>query len=192
MPRAVIYVAPPFRHTHFDGKQVVVHNRSEEDDLHELFSYNLYPGPSAKKGVYGVLINIGEHEGWVTAHCSTVQVVTPYDNVVTFMHEGASGGARARCSSTRTARPTARCCSAATSQRDDVRTIVLPTRTCDLRPVTDDMAMCHPSLQSDDRKLHLRDAEDAWFVRVNHITALRDGPEPRAPDRRPRRNRCCS
>jgi hypothetical protein len=49
-PRAVIYVAPPFRHTHFDGKQVVVHHRTES--LHELFSYNLYPGPSAKKGVY--------------------------------------------------------------------------------------------------------------------------------------------
>ena len=26
-PKAVIYVAPPFRHTHFEGKQVVVHNR---------------------------------------------------------------------------------------------------------------------------------------------------------------------
>jgi hypothetical protein len=26
-PHAVIYVAPPFRHTHFDGQQVVVHNR---------------------------------------------------------------------------------------------------------------------------------------------------------------------
>ena len=38
-PRAIIYVAPPFRHTHFDGKQVVVHNRL--DDCHEVFSYNL-------------------------------------------------------------------------------------------------------------------------------------------------------
>jgi hypothetical protein len=52
-PRAVIYVAPPFRHTHFEGRQVVVHNRLES--AHELFSYNLYPGPSAKKGIYGVL-----------------------------------------------------------------------------------------------------------------------------------------
>jgi hypothetical protein len=26
-PRLIIYVAPPFRHTHFSGKQVVVHNR---------------------------------------------------------------------------------------------------------------------------------------------------------------------
>jgi len=52
-PKAIIYVAPPFRHTHFDGRQVVVHNRLE--DRHKLFSYNLYPGPSAKKGIYGVL-----------------------------------------------------------------------------------------------------------------------------------------
>ena len=35
-PRGIIYVAPPFRHTHFGGKQVVVHNRSET--LHEVFS----------------------------------------------------------------------------------------------------------------------------------------------------------
>ena len=59
-PRAIIYVAPPFRHTHFDGRQVVVHNRSK--DLHEVFAYNLYPGPSAKKGVYSVLLDIGEQE----------------------------------------------------------------------------------------------------------------------------------
>ena len=45
-PRAIIFVAPPFRHTHFDGKQVVVHNRSKE--MHEVWAYNLYPGPSAK------------------------------------------------------------------------------------------------------------------------------------------------
>jgi len=86
---SVIYVAPPFRHTHFDGKQVVVHKRT--DSLHEIYSYNLYPGPSAKKGLYGALLTKGEREGWVTAHCSTVQVVSPYDNITTFMHEGASG-----------------------------------------------------------------------------------------------------
>ena len=38
-PRAIIYVAPPFRMTHFNGKQVVVHQRSES--LHEVFAYNL-------------------------------------------------------------------------------------------------------------------------------------------------------
>jgi hypothetical protein len=168
-PRAVIYVAPPFRHTHFDGRQVVVHNRREEDDLHELFSYNLYPGPSAKKGVYGVLINIGEHEGWVVAHCATVQVVTPYDNVVTFMHEGASGSGKSEMLEYPHRRPDGTMVLGSNVLRDDVRTIVLPTRGCRLQPVTDDMAMCHPRLQTGDGKLHLRDAEDAWFVRVNHI-----------------------
>ena len=49
-PRAILYVAPPFRHTHFDGRQVCVHHRSE--NLHEIFAYNLYPGPSAKKGIW--------------------------------------------------------------------------------------------------------------------------------------------
>ncbi len=53
-PRAIVYVAPPFRHTHYKGKQVVVHNRL--DNLHEVFSFNLYPGPSAKKGIYGILL----------------------------------------------------------------------------------------------------------------------------------------
>ncbi|MCJ7550958.1 MAG: DUF4914 family protein, partial [Anaerolineae bacterium] len=75
VPRSIIYVAPVFRHTHFDGKQVVVHNRLP--NIHEVFSYNLYPGPSAKKGVYGMLLTQGEREGWVTTHCSTVRVVTP-------------------------------------------------------------------------------------------------------------------
>lgn len=53
-PKAVIYALPVFRHTHFAGKQVVVHNRCPE--LYEIFSYNLYLGPSAKKGVYGMLM----------------------------------------------------------------------------------------------------------------------------------------
>lgn len=169
-PRAVIYVAPPFRHTHFDGRQIVVHNRREDPSVHELFSYNLYPGPSAKKGVYGMLINIGEHEGWVVAHCSTVQVITPYDTKVTFMHEGASGSGKSEMLSYPHRRTDGTFVLGSNVLRDDVRTIVPPTRTCELRPVTDDMAMCHPSLQTGDAKLHLRDAEDSWFVRVNHLT----------------------
>ena len=31
------------------------------------------------------------------------------------------------------------------------------------------MALCHPSLQDGQGKLTLTDAENAWFVRVNHI-----------------------
>ena len=32
-PKAIIYLAPTFRHTHFDGNQIVVHNRL--NNLHE-------------------------------------------------------------------------------------------------------------------------------------------------------------
>jgi len=37
-------------------------------------------------------INIARMIKEVTAHCSMVQVFTPYDNVFTIMHEGASRG----------------------------------------------------------------------------------------------------
>lgn len=168
-PQAVIYVAPPFRHTHFDGKQVVVHHRT--DSLHELFSYNLYPGPSAKKGVYGMLIARGEREGWVTAHCSTAQVITPYDNHVTIMHEGASGGGKSEMLEQIHREDDGRLLLGENVVSGELRHLVLP-RACEVRPVTDDMALCPTSLRDGaSGKLTLIDAEDAWFVRVNHIDA---------------------
>lgn len=166
-PRAIIYVAPVFRHTHFDGKQMVVHNRS--DNRHELFSYNLYPGPSAKKGIYGVLLSLGEREQWVTAHCSTVQVITPYDNKISIMHEGASGGGKSEMLEQVHREKDGGLLLGVNVASGERRTIVMP-RNCVLRPVTDDMALCHPSLSRRDGRLALMDAENGWFVRVNHIT----------------------
>jgi len=166
-PQAVIYTAPPFRHSHFNGKQVVVHNRAEHK--YEMFSYNLYPGPSAKKGVYGMLIGRGEKEGWVTAHCSSVKVITPYDNEVSIMHEGASGGGKSEMLQQPHRQPDGRLLLGENIVTGDKRYIELP-RTCDLQPVTDDMALCHPSIQDQSGKLWLEDAEDAWFIRVDHIT----------------------
>ncbi len=165
-PKAIIYVAPPFRHTHFKGKQIVVHNRLQ--GLHELFSYNLYPGPSAKKGIYGVLLNLGEAENWVTMHCSTVQVVTPYGNKVVISHEGASGGGKSEMLEQVHRERDGSLLLGHNLVTGEKRYITLP-RTCDLHPVTDDMALCHPSLHKGNGKLTLTDAEEAWFVRVNHI-----------------------
>jgi hypothetical protein len=172
-PRAIIYLAPPFRHTHFNGKQIVVHNRI--DNLHELFSYNLYPGPSAKKGIYGVLLNIGEQEGWVTVHGSTVKVITPYDNEIVIMHEGASGGGKSEMieyvhkeldGSVMLGQ------NLATKEK-----IYLELKeTCELKPVTDDMALCHPSLQNGSKRLRVTDAEQGWFLRINHITKYGTDP----------------
>jgi hypothetical protein len=172
-PSLIIYVAPPFRHTHFDGKQVVVHRRGE---LHEIFSYNLYPGPSAKKGVYGALIELGEQEGWVTAHCSTVQAVTPYDNIVTFMHEGASGGGKSEMLQQPHRMADGRLLLGKNVVTGEERYLEIP-RTCDLHPVCDDMGLCHPSLQEKDNKLYLTDAENAWFLRVDQITEYGTDPE---------------
>jgi hypothetical protein len=173
-PQAMIYIAPPFRHTHFDGKQAVVHVRG--DQRHELFAYNLYPGPSAKKGIYGMLINVGEREGWITAHCSTVQVVTPYDNIVTIMHEGASGGGKSEMLEQAHREPDGRLLLGKNLKTGERRHLEV-SRSCELRPVTDDMAMCHSSIQNEsDQKLHVTDAEDGWFLRVNHLTEY--GLEP--------------
>jgi hypothetical protein len=164
-PKMAIYVAPPFRHTHFNGRQIVVHNRS---DIHEIFSYNLYPGPSAKKGVYGALINKGENEDWVTAHCSTVQVITPYDNTVSFMHEGASGGGKSEMLQQPHRMPDGRLLIGRNVVTGEERFVEIQ-RTCELHPVCDDMGLCHSDYQEDNGKLWLKDAEAGWFVRVNHI-----------------------
>lgn len=173
-PRAIVYVAPPFRHTHFDKKQVVVHNRFE--DMHEVFSYNLYPGPSAKKGIYAVLLDIGEKEGWVTLHAAAVSIVTPYENQFTIMHEGASGGGKSEMLEH--------------YHRDSNGQLLLATNILteekyyldmsdesQLNPITDDMALAHPSIQDDElKKLVIADAESGWFLRVNHIEEY--GTEP--------------
>jgi hypothetical protein len=175
-PKAVIYTIPPFRHTHFDGKQVVVHDR--QHGLYEMFSYNLYPGPSAKKGVYGMLLDMGEQadEGWVTAHASTVQVVTPYDLTVTIMHEGASGGGKSEMLEQPHREHDGRILLGENIQTDERRHLEIP-RTCELLPVTDDMALCHPSLQGSISKLVVTDAENAWFLRVNHINQYGVDPQ---------------
>lgn len=171
--KSVIFVAPVFRHTHFNGKQVVVHNRTE--NIHELYSYNLYPGPSAKKGLYGVLLTQGEKENWVTAHCSAVQSISPYDNITTFMHEGASGGGKSEMHQHIVREQDGRVLLGQNSVTGEERFITIP-RFCSFNPVADDMAFCHPSLQKNDGKLRIIDAENSWFVRVDSVTQYGDDP----------------
>ncbi len=171
--QSVIFVAPVFRHTHFQGKQVVVHNRTER--VHEVYAFNLYPGPSAKKGLYGVLLDQGEKEKWVTAHCSVVQSVSPYDNITTFMHEGASGGGKSEMHQHIVREPDGRVLLGTNSLTGEERYITIP-RFCSFHPVADDMAFCHPSLQREDGQLRIIDAENAWFVRVDSVQQYGDDP----------------
>lgn len=170
---SIIYVAPTFRHTHFNGKQIVVHNR--ENNRHEIFSYNLYPGPSAKKGLYGALLTKGEKEGWITAHCSTVQAVSPYDNTTTFMHEGASGGGKSEMLQHILREPNGQVLIGENALTGERRLINLPLFSS-FNPVTDDMALCHPSIQKANGKLTVLDAENAWFIRVDSVREYGDDP----------------
>lgn len=176
-PRAIIYLAPPFRHTLFNGKQVVVHNRMGQ--LHEIFSYNLYPGPSAKKGIYGVLLHIGEKENWLTLHGSTVQVITPYDNTTTFLHEGASGSGKSEMLEYPHRQHDGRLLFGKNQITKENFFIGL-NQSCSLRPVTDDMAISFNNYSGFENKLVVYDAEEAWFIRLNHID--RYGTDPYLED----------
>lgn len=164
-PKAIMYVAPPFRHTYFGGKQVVVHNR--KGDFHEIFSYNLYPGPSAKKGVYSVLLDFAEKDNWNTLHASTVKVTTPYENRYNIMHEGASGGGKSEMLEN-TQRESDGRILLGESIIDGNKIHIDLLANSDVVPVTDDMALAHPKLQNSD-KLTVTDAESGWFLRVDHI-----------------------
>jgi len=165
-PRAILYVAPPFRHTHFSGRQIVVHDRTET--LHEIFAYNLYPGPSAKKGVYSVLLDIGDQEDWITAHASSVRVTTPYDNETVIVHEGASGGGKSEMCQDLRRQDDGRILLGANVVTDEPYHITL-SETSELNPVTDDMTLCYPSIQQGDGRMCVADAEEGWFVRVDNL-----------------------
>jgi len=169
----VLFVAPPFRHTHFGGRQIVVHDRAATHQ--EVFAYNLYPGPSAKKGVYSVLLDIGEREGWTTNHCAAVAVVTPYENQLILMHEGASGGGKSEMTEHIHRMEDGRLLLGENVVTHEQRTLNLP-EACHLRPIADDMACAHPKYQGASKRLVVADAENAWFVRVDHIHSYGTAP----------------
>ncbi len=173
-PKFYAFVAPPFRHTHFKGKQIVIHNR--QPNCYELFSYNLYPGPSAKKGAYGALIHFGEKEGWVTNHAAVVQVLTPYDIKINIMHEGASGGGKSEMNEHMHREFDGSILFGTNTLNGFKRNLVIP-RGCRLRPVTDDMSLAHKDIQKNNGKLTVIDAESAWFIRVDHIKNYGTDPD---------------
>jgi hypothetical protein len=173
-PKVVIYLAPPFRNTHFDGKQIVAHNRL--DEIYELFAYNLYPGPSAKKGIYGFLLDIGEREGWVTAHTASVKIITPYENEIVMMHEGASGGGKSEISE-HIHRELDGNALVGQNIITEEKFYIKINEPCELHPVADDMALCHPKMQNGSGKLVIKDVEAGWFVRVDHIKHYGTDPD---------------
>lgn len=131
-----------------------------------MFSYNLYPGPSAKKGVFSILLDIGESEGWITNHASAAMLESPYENEVVFMHEGASGGGKSEMLEE--------------LHKEEDGKILLGTHTvsgekyylsfgetCKIHPIADDMILAHKDMQNDSGRLIIADAEDGWFLRMD-------------------------
>lgn len=171
-PRGIIYLAPPFRHTHFNGRQRVIHCRAE--GLHEVFAYNLYPGPSAKKGVFSILLDMSESGGRACCHASAALVESPYKNRVVFMHEGASGGGKSEMLEAINAPGGARvelCRPIDGAGEAAYITLHAQSR---IRPIGDDMLIAAPTPTG---RLGVSDGERAWFMRMDGVRAYGSCPE---------------
>ena len=121
------------------------------------------------------MLDEGEKEGWITTHCSTVQVINPYDNSTNFMHEGASGGGKSEMLQFVPREPNGQVKIGYNMVSGEERLINIPLF-CTFNPVTDDMALCHPSYQKNNGKLTVADAENAWFIRVDGVNNYGDDP----------------
>jgi hypothetical protein len=91
------------------------------------------------------------------------------------MHEGASGGGKSEMHQHIVREPDGRVLLGTSTVTGEERFITIP-RFCTFHPVADDMAFCHPSLQREDGKLRIIDAENAWFVRVDSVLEYGDDP----------------
>ena len=94
-----------------------------------------------------MLLDIGEREGWTTNHCAAVAVVTPYENQLILMHEGASGGGKSEMTEHIHRMEDGRLLIGRNVVTNEERTLNLP-EACHLRPIADDMACAHPKLSA--------------------------------------------
>jgi hypothetical protein len=95
-------------------------------------------------------------------------VVTPYDNVVTIMHEGASGGGKSEMLEYAHREPDGRLLLGENMITGERRHLSLP-QGCALRPSPTTWPCATRVSRTAGGKLVVKDAEAAWFVRVNHI-----------------------
>ena len=173
-PEAILLVAPPFRHSHFQGKQRVVHVRSES--CHEIFAYNLYPGPSAKKGVFSFLLDLGEREGFLVNHASCAVVENRRGDKMTILHEGASGGGKSEMLEGLKAEAEQGLLLAKNiANGREICLRGLPKLR--LRPAADDMVISKPEFGDLLGRLGIADAEAGWFLRVDGETEYGCDPE---------------
>jgi len=92
------------------------------------------------------------------------------------MHEGASGGGKSEMLQQPHRLPDGQIRIGRNTVTGEERFLEIRTP-CSLHPVCDDMALCHPSLQVNDGRLRVADAEHGWFIRVDHITTYGTDPD---------------
>jgi hypothetical protein len=126
------------------------------------------PDPAQKKGIYGVLLNIGENEGWVTVHASTVKVITPYDNEIVIMHEGASGGGKSEMIEQIHKQPDGRILLGQNLVTDETYYLEL-TKPARCFPLPTIWRFATLKCKNGSRKLAVKDAEQGCFLRLDHI-----------------------
>jgi hypothetical protein len=91
------------------------------------------------------------------------------------MHEGASGGGKSEMLQNIVRETDGQVLIGQNTITCERRLISLPLF-CSFKPITDDMALCHPSIQRGNKKLRVLDAENAWFIRVDGINDYGDDP----------------
>jgi hypothetical protein len=92
------------------------------------------------------------------------------------MHEGASGGGKSEMIEHVHREMDGRILLGRNTVTGE-KTFIELSESCELRPVTDDMALCHPKMQNDSKKLVVKDAEQGWFLRCDHIKNYGTAPQ---------------
>jgi len=99
-----------------------------------------------------------------------VKALNDINGEVVLMHEGASGAGKSEMLEQPHRNSEGDLVIGRNIVTDEVRTVSLPDQDV-LHPLTDDMAMCHPRHGVKKDTLTACDAEEAWFLRVDHVTA---------------------
>ena len=133
------------------------------------------PAPPPRRAFTAFCWTLASRRARVTAHASAAKIVTPYENEMVMMHEGASGGGKSELLQDVHRVPDGRVLLGTNLETGD-RDYLHMSDTCTIYPVTDDMAICHPSFQTGSGKLALYDGEDGWFLRVDGITEYGSDP----------------
>ena len=166
----VVLLAPPLRHSHFDGRQAVIHHRygAPAAPVYEMLATCLYPGPSGKKGVYAMGLEIARRHDGVILHASAVRLLRPDGSHISVLHEGASGGGKSEWILTPDISDDGMALvSRHVESKQEIRRALANVSESGLvHPVVDDMALAFTR----SNQLMISDAEHGWFLRLDNAT----------------------